>query len=92
MVEVASSFAFGYEPTGRSIFLNKTEFIIRSRRGVIGIVGWVEPTEGFVGFRCTQPNLRFASIIGKCETQQRLISALRDQTSLKLRRDKLRNE
>ena len=23
-------------------------------------VGWVEPTPGFVGFRCTQPNLHFA--------------------------------
>jgi hypothetical protein len=37
-------------------------------------VGWVEPTPGFVGFRCTQPNLHFAGAIVKCETQQRSIS------------------
>jgi hypothetical protein len=36
-------------------------------------VGWVEPTPGFVGFRCTQPNLQFVGDILKCETQQRLI-------------------
>ena len=39
-------------------------------------VGWVEPTPGFVGFRCTQPNLHFAGGIAKCETQQRPISEL----------------
>ena len=38
------------------------------------LVGWVEPTPGFVGFRCTQPNLHFAGVIAKCETQQRPIS------------------
>ena len=37
-------------------------------------VGLVEPTPGFVGFRCTQPNLHFAGVIAKCETQQRPIS------------------
>jgi hypothetical protein len=37
-------------------------------------VGWVEPTPSFVGFRCTQPNLHFAGVIAKCETQQRPIS------------------
>jgi hypothetical protein len=37
-------------------------------------VGWVEPTPGFVGFRCTQPNRHFAGVIAKCETQQRPIS------------------
>ena len=37
-------------------------------------VGWVEPTPGFVGFRCTQPNLHFAVVIAKCETQQLPIS------------------
>ena len=37
-------------------------------------VGWVEPTQGFLGFRCTQPNLQLAGIIAKCETQQRPIS------------------
>jgi hypothetical protein len=36
-------------------------------------VGWVEPTPGFVGFRCTQPNLHVAGVIAKCETQQRPI-------------------
>ena len=37
-------------------------------------VGWVEPTPGFVGFRCTQPNLHFAGVLAKCKTQQRPIS------------------
>jgi hypothetical protein len=37
-------------------------------------VGWVEPVQSFVGFRCTQPNLHFAGVIAKCETQQRPIS------------------
>jgi len=36
-------------------------------------VGWVEPNPGFVGFRCTQPNLHFAGVIANCETQQRPI-------------------
>ncbi|CAB1074704.1 hypothetical protein D1AOALGA4SA_2523 [Olavius algarvensis Delta 1 endosymbiont] len=35
-------------------------------------VGWVEPTQIFVGFRCTQPNLYFDSSSVKCETQQRV--------------------
>ena len=38
--------------------------------------GWVEPIPGFVGFRCTQPNLHFAGVIANCETQQQLISRL----------------
>mgnify|MGYP003565873937 CR=1 FL=1 len=37
-------------------------------------IGWGDPTPGFVGFRCTQPNLHFAGFIAKCETQQRPIS------------------
>ena len=37
-------------------------------------VGWVELAAGFFGFRCTQPNLHFASGISKYETQQRSIS------------------
>ena len=37
-------------------------------------VGWVEPSPNFVGFRCTQPNLRVAGAISICETQQRPIS------------------
>jgi hypothetical protein len=37
-------------------------------------VGWVGPAPSFVGFRCTQPNLHFAVVIAKCETQQRPIS------------------
>ena len=37
-------------------------------------VGWVEPAPSFVGFRCTQPNLHFAGVIAKCETQQQPIS------------------
>ena len=42
--------------------------------GRFEFVGWGEPTPSFVGFRCTQPNLRFAGVIAKCETQQRPIS------------------
>jgi hypothetical protein len=42
--------------------------------GRFAFVGWGEPTPSFVGFRCTQPNLRFAGVIAKCETQQRPIS------------------
>ncbi len=41
-------------------------------RAFLHFVGWVEPTLGFVGFRCTLPNLHFADDILKCETQQRL--------------------
>jgi len=41
--------------------------------GYVAIVGWVEPTPGFVGFRCTLPNLHFSGVIMKCETQQRPI-------------------
>ena len=37
-------------------------------------VGWVEPTPGYGGLRCTQPNLHFASVNANCETQQRPIS------------------
>jgi hypothetical protein len=39
-------------------------------------VGWVEPAPGFVGFRCTQPNLHFVGVIAKCETQHLPISEL----------------
>jgi hypothetical protein len=37
-------------------------------------VGWVELTQSSVGFRCTQPNLHFATVFAKCETQQQPIS------------------
>jgi hypothetical protein len=40
----------------------------------LNVVGWFEYTPGFVGFRCTQPNLHFAGDIAKCETQQQQIS------------------
>jgi hypothetical protein len=43
----------------------------------LNVVGWVEPINGFVGYGCIQSNLLFARIIGKCETQQHLIWALR---------------
>jgi hypothetical protein len=39
--------------------------------GRFEFAGWGEPTPSFVGFRCTQPNLWFAGVIAKCETQQR---------------------
>jgi hypothetical protein len=42
-------------------------------RAFLHFVGWVEPSPDFVGFRYTQPNLHFAGIILKGETQQRLI-------------------
>ena len=42
--------------------------------GHFAFVGWVEPIPGFVGFRCTQPNLHFAGVIANCITQQRPIS------------------
>jgi hypothetical protein len=41
-----------------------------SEKGIL----WVEPIPGFVGFGCTQPNLHFAGVIAKCETQHRPIS------------------
>jgi hypothetical protein len=41
---------------------------------ILHFVGWVEPTPGFVGFRCTQSNLHFAGAIANCETQQWPIS------------------
>ena len=44
--------------------------------GHFAFVGWVEPTPGFVGFRCTQPNLHVAGAIAKYETQQWPISKL----------------
>ena len=47
-----------------------SKFGVGSILGHFGFVGWVEPTPGFVGFRCTQPNLHFAGDIAKCETQQ----------------------
>jgi hypothetical protein len=40
-----------------------------------GVEGRVELNPGFVGFRCTQPNLlRDAAVMAKCGTQQRPIS------------------
>ncbi|MGD8295618.1 MAG: hypothetical protein PVG67_04450, partial [Desulfobacterales bacterium] len=45
-------------------------------------VGWVEPTPGFVGFRCTQSNLHVTGMIAKCETQQRPISEPNHKVSL----------
>ena len=42
--------------------------------GNFTFVGWVEPASGFVGFRCTLPNLHFDGVVVKCETQQRPIS------------------
>jgi hypothetical protein len=54
--------------------LQKSELVLSF--ATLYFVGWVEPTQGFVGFRCTQPNLHFAGVIAKCETQQRPISKL----------------
>jgi hypothetical protein len=50
-------------------------------------VGWVEPTPGFVGFRCTQSNLHVTDIIAKCETQQRPISEPNHKVSFPIRLD-----
>ena len=41
----------------------------------LNFVGWVEPTQGFVGFlRLRRTNLHFDDVIAKCETQQQPIS------------------
>jgi len=48
-------------------------------------VGWVEPNPGFVGFRCTQPNLHFAGAIANCETQQRPISEPSPKVSISIK-------
>jgi len=40
----------------------------------LAIVGWVEPTPGYVGFRCILPKLHFSGVIMKGETQQQPIS------------------
>jgi hypothetical protein len=48
-------------------------------------VGWVEPAPSFVGFRCTQPNLHFAVVIAKSETQQRSISKPSPKVSFLIR-------
>jgi hypothetical protein len=37
-------------------------------------VGWVAPSEGFVGFRSTQPNLHIPDVITEFETQQQPIT------------------
>ena len=52
--------------------LQKLELVLSC--ATLHFVGWVEPAPSFVGFRCTQPNLHFAGVIAKCETQQRPIS------------------
>jgi hypothetical protein len=43
-------------------------------RATLQFVGWVELTPSIVGFRCTQPNLHFAGVFARCETQQQPIS------------------
>jgi hypothetical protein len=48
-------------------------------------VDWVEPVPSFVGVRCTQPNLHFAVVIAKCETQQRPISKPSPKVSFLIR-------
>jgi hypothetical protein len=56
------------------IKLQKLELVLSW--ATLHFVGWVELTPSFVGFRCTQPNLHFAGVIAKCETQQLPISEL----------------
>jgi hypothetical protein len=54
-------------------FSKKDDFLIKFDNSVFNIicinhgsfVGWVEPTQGFVGFRCTQSNLHFAIVVAK---------------------------
>jgi len=53
------------------VLFQKLELVLSL--ATLHFVGWVEPTPGFVGFRCTQPNLHFAGVIANCETQQRPI-------------------
>jgi hypothetical protein len=64
---IARTLNLSYETT-----FQKLELILSW--ATLHFVGWVEPTPGFVGFRCTQPNLHFAGVIAKCETQQQPIS------------------
>jgi hypothetical protein len=54
------------------LYFKKLELVLSSVP--LHFVGWVKPTPGFVGFRCTQSNLHVTGIIAKCETQQRPIS------------------
>jgi hypothetical protein len=72
--------SFFQDQTGRSrqgaaymklVLFQKLELVLSL--ATLHFVGWVEPTPGFVGFRCTQPNLHFAGVIAKGETQQRPI-------------------
>ena len=71
------SSSFFFDQTGRSqpaaafVWSYISKVGVGSILGHFGFVGWVEPTPGFVGFRCPQPNLHFADVIAKCETQQR---------------------
>jgi hypothetical protein len=51
--------------------LQKLELVLSW--ATLHFVGWVEPAPSFFGFRCTQPNLHFAGVIAKYETQQRSI-------------------
>jgi hypothetical protein len=51
--------------------LRKLELVLAW--ATLHFVGWVEPAPSFFGFRCTQPNLHFAGVIAKYETQQRSI-------------------
>jgi hypothetical protein len=62
---IVSIFPFSYETL---------KLIVRfSWTSLHFVEGWVEPTAGFAGFRCTQPNLRLIGDILKGETQQRQI-------------------
>ena len=54
------------------LYFKKLELVLSSVP--LHFVGWIKPTPGFVGFRCTQSNLHVTGIIAKCETQQRPIS------------------
>jgi len=63
--------SFSYEKFIANRSLSKGGIALLSLFNQIAIVGWVEPTPGFVGFRCTQPNLHCSGVIMKCETQQR---------------------
>jgi hypothetical protein len=51
--------------------LQKLELVLSW--ATLHFVGWVEPAPSFFGFRCTQPNLHFAGVIAKYETQQQSI-------------------
>ena len=74
----------GYEFRRCSFGFSKKDDFLKFDNSVFNIIcinhgnfiNWLEPAQGFVGFRCTQSNLHFAIVIVKLETQQLLKTVL----------------